>query len=144
MHTNNVIPRSLKSSISAVDLIDPKQVKCVFATDGLIKDRAKRSLILQERNRYKDLELQLLPSDDVMRFGQRFLVSIKWAMAKFDLQYFLKLDDDYFVCLKRLLSELPSRPTGNLVWGHFHCEVGITWTDELIYKYYGYMYIYVF
>ncbi|KAJ7389237.1 hypothetical protein OS493_032705 [Desmophyllum pertusum] len=106
------------------------QVKCVFATDGLIKDRAKRSLILQERNRYKDLELQPLPSDDTVRFGQRFLISIKWAMAKFDFQYFLKLDDDYFVCLKRLLSELPSRPTSNLVWGHFHCQAGNTWADE--------------
>ncbi|KAJ7389224.1 hypothetical protein OS493_032692 [Desmophyllum pertusum] len=106
------------------------EVKCVFATDGLIKDRAKRSLILQERNRYKDLELQPLPSDDVVRFGQRFLISIKWAMAKFDFQYFLNLDDDYFVCLKRLLSELPSRPTSNLVWGHFHCQAGNTFADE--------------
>lgn len=105
-----------------------KQVKCVFITDGILEDHAQLNLILQERNRYKDLELQPLPQG--VQFGQRFLNSIKWATAKFDFQYLLKLDDDYFICLKRLLSELPLRPKRNLVWGHFHCEMGITWADE--------------
>ena len=65
-----------------------------------------------------------------MEFGLRFLNQIEWAKANFDFQYLLKLDDDYFVCLKRIIAELPSRPTSNLVWGHFHCEAGITWVDE--------------
>ena len=65
-----------------------------------------------------------------MEFGLRFLNQIKWAKANFDFQYLLKLDDDYFVCLKRIIAELPSRPTSNLVWGRFHCEAGITWVDE--------------
>lgn len=105
-----------------------KKVKCVFFTDGIIKNQTLLTLLLQEKNRYKDLELQPLPSG--VQFGQRFLNSIKWATAKFDFKYFLKLDDDYFVCLKRLLFELPSRPKRNLVWGSFHCEFGISWADE--------------
>ena len=51
-------------------------------------------------------------------------------MAKFDFRYLLRIDDDYFLCLKRLLSELPTRPKKNLIWGHFHCQRRITWMDE--------------
>lgn len=105
-----------------------KQVKCVFLTDGIIEDPAQRALVLQERNRYHDLEF--LPVAGGLVFGQRFLNQIKWAKAKFDFQYLLKIDDDYFLCLKRLVSELPARPKNSLVWGHFHCEAGITWADE--------------
>jgi len=84
------------------------QIRCVFITDGLIQDRVKRNLTSQERNRYKDVELQPLLGG--REFGFRFLYHIKWAMAKFDFQYLLRIDDDYFLCLKRLLFELPTRP----------------------------------
>ena len=63
-------------------------------------------------------------------FGLRFLNHIKWAKAKFDFRFLLRTDDDYFLCLKRLLSELPVRPETSLVWGNFHCQGGITWVDE--------------
>ena len=109
-------------------LIYLKQVKCVFVTDGIIEDPVQRALVLQERNRFKDLEF--LPVAGGLVFGQRFLNQIKWAKAKFDFQYLLKIDDDYFLCLKRLLSELPMRPTNKLVWANFHCDSGITWADE--------------
>ncbi|XP_022791584.1 uncharacterized protein LOC111330874 [Stylophora pistillata] len=105
-----------------------KKVKCVFFTDGIIKNQTLLTLLLQEKNSYKDLELQPLPAG--VQFGQRFLNSIKWATAKFDFNYLLKLDDDYLICLNRLLFELPLRPKRNLVWGHFHCEVEMTWADE--------------
>ena len=91
-------------------------------------DHAQRNLIIQERNRYKDLQLQ--PLIGGREFGLRFLNQIKWAQAKFDFQYLLRIDDDYFLCLKRLVSELPTRPKENLVWGHFHCKLAITWIDE--------------
>jgi len=104
------------------------QVKCVFITDGFIMDHVQRDLATKERNKYNDLELQPLLGG--REFGLRFLNHVKWAMAKFDFQYLLRIDDDYFLCLKRLLAELPTRPKENLVWGHFHCEVGITWIDE--------------
>ena len=103
------------------------QVRCLFLTDGFIADNAQRDLIIQERSKYKDIELQPLQG---WEFGLRFLSQIRWAFAKFDFQYFLRIDDDYFLCLKRLLAELPWRPKQNLVWGSFHCEAGITWIDE--------------
>ncbi|XP_074627611.1 beta-1,3-galactosyltransferase 6-like [Acropora palmata] len=104
-----------------------REVRCLFLTDGFITDNAQRDLIIQERSKYKDIELQPLLG---WEFGLRFLSQIRWAFAKFDFQYFLRIDDDYFLCLKRLLAELPWRPKRNLVWGSFHCEAGITWIDE--------------
>lgn len=65
-----------------------------------------------------------------MEFGLRFLNQIKWVKANFHFKYLLKVDDDYFVCLKRLHYELRLRPASNLVWGHFHCEEVITSVDE--------------
>ena len=98
-------------------------------TDGLITDQIQRNLILNEKNKYKDIKLQPLKGGRG-RFGFRFLKQIKWAAAKFNFQYLLRIDDDYFLCLKRLLSELLLRPKQNLVWGFFHCKIGITWVDE--------------
>ena len=92
-------------------------------------NRTQRNLILNEKGKYKDIKLQVLKGGRG-QFGFRFLNQIKWAAAKFNFQYLLRIDDDYFLCLKRLLSELPLRPKQNLVWGFFHCEAGITWMDE--------------
>ena len=97
-------------------------------TDEFITNRTQRNLILNEKGKYKDVKLQRLKGG--REFGFRFLNQIKWAAAKFNFQYLLRIDDDYFLCLKRRLSELPLRPKQNLVWGFFHCEAGITWLDE--------------
>ena len=64
-----------------------------------------------------------------IEFGLRFLYHAKWTSAKYDFQYLLRVDDDYFVCLNKLLNEVPLRPK-NLVWGNFHCEANVTWIDE--------------
>ena len=64
-------------------------------------------------------------------FGIRFLYQIMWAKAKFDFAYMLHMDDDYFLCLDKLKSELYHRPTKSLVWGSYHCaSQGIIYVDE--------------
>ena len=108
-------------------------------TDGLITDGIQRNLILKEKDKYKDIKLQPLKGGRG-QFGFRFLNQIKWAAAKFNFQYLLRIDDDYFLCSKRLLFELPLRPKQNLVWGFFHCKIGITWLDEafdILQRYYS-------
>lgn len=76
--------------------------------------------------------MELQPLQGGREFGFRFLNQIKWAMATFHFRYLLRIDDDYFLCLKKLLAELPKRPNKNLVWGFFHCQSRgkITWIDE--------------
>ena len=65
-----------------------------------------------------------------IEFGLRFLYQIKWASAKYNFQYVLRTDDDYFVCLRRVRHELLFRPRKNLCWGYFHCEANTSWIDE--------------
>ena len=77
--------------------------------------------------------MELQPLQGGREFGFRFLNQIKWAMATFHFRYLLRIDDDYFLCLKKLLAELPMRPNKNLVWGFFHCPRRggkMTWIDE--------------
>ena len=45
-------------------------------------------------------------------------------------QYFLRVDDDYFVCMDRLLYELPFRPDNGLYWGYTHCRDNVIRVDE--------------
>ena len=92
------------------------QVKCVFFTDGLQLDGEQRKKLSIEHSRFGDIEFS--PTEDAsMIFGERFLYYMMWAKAKFNFQYFLRLDDDYFVCMDKLANELPSRPRKNLSWG---------------------------
>ena len=64
-------------------------------------------------------------------FGIRFLYQIMWAKAKFEFTYMLHMDDDYFLCLDKLKSELYHRPRKSLVWGSYHCaSQDIIYVDE--------------
>lgn len=105
-----------------------KKVACHFFTDGLVVNKKVQQILLQEKYLYRDLEFQ--PLIGGVEFGLRFLYHAKWASANYDFQYFLRVDDDYFVCIKKLLNELPLRPKQNLIWGNFHCEANTSWIDE--------------
>lgn len=73
----------------------------------------------------------LQPLSGGREFGLRFLHQIRWATAQFNFKYFLRADDDYFICLSKLIHELEYRPKKNLLWAFFHCEgEGLVWPDE--------------
>ena len=101
-----------------------KQVKCVFITDGLIQDQVQRNLTIQERNRYKDIELQ--PLRGGREFGFRYLNDIKWAMAKFVFRYLLRMEDDYFLCLAQNESTMLCHP-------HADQQIGL-WLNKIFRK----------
>ena len=84
-----------------------------------MKEMLKRRL-LKEHHSYGDIKFS--PTEDAMIFGERFLYHFMWAKAKFNFQYILRIDDDYFVCVDRLLNELPFSPKTNLSWGRHHCQ----------------------
>ena len=95
------------------------QVECKFFTDGLQISKEQKLLLTQEKHRYKDLEFQ--PVVGGRTFGLRYLYHIMWATTKYNFSYFLRADDDYFICMERLLHELHHRPTKMLSWGWYHC-----------------------
>lgn len=106
-----------------------EKVACSFFTDVRIPDKEIQQRLLTEKETYRDIKFQ--PLSGGSEFGLRFLYQAMWASATYDFQYFLRVDDDYFVCLKKLLNELQFRPKQNLCWGHFHCPDNlVTWMDE--------------
>ena len=106
------------------------QVKCVFFTDGLQLHNQQAKDLLEEEATFQDIKFS--PTEDTsMLFGERFLFHIMWAKAKFNFTYLLRIDDDYFVCIERLMNELPSRPRTRLSWGWYHCQFhDIVYMDE--------------
>ena len=99
-------------------------------TDKPSKDSKYLNQINREFEQYKDLEFQVLGGG--VEFGKRFLYQMLWAVRNFDFDYFLRLDDDYFICADKLINELPMPPIPLFHWGWVHCLNGITRPEESV------------
>lgn len=51
-------------------------------------------------------DLVLMDIDAGMNFAVKLLWAMRWMNNHFTFEFFLRLDDDYFLCLRRLLNEL--------------------------------------
>lgn len=92
---------------------------------------------LEEEERHEmDVVLQPLAtgygSNSENAYGQRALHQISWIRQRFGdgLSYFLRIDDDSFLCLHRLLYELKTTPTEQFFWGRFWCRDARNRADE--------------
>ncbi|CAM9172675.1 unnamed protein product [Scytosiphon promiscuus] len=71
-----------------------------------------------------------------MNFALKLLWSMRWMSERFTFDFFLRLDDDYFLCLERLLNELNATLAAaehplRIYAGHRYCEyVGQIRIDE--------------
>ncbi len=102
-----------------------KGIPCLFFTDSQDMHGSKLPLHIhvplhQEQLLHGDLILAESPGG--INFARRYLWMLNWANARYKFEYFLRVDDDYFVCMDRLLLELPHRPRTKLYWGHVHCS----------------------
>ena len=100
-------------------------IPCLFFTDSQDMNGTKlpdKTLVplQQEQLLHKDLILTQSPGG--INFARRYLWILNWAYVRYEFKYFLRIDDDYFVCMDRLLLELPHRPLTKLYWGHVHCS----------------------
>ena len=100
-------------------------IPCLFFTDG--RDMRGNKLpehiympLEKEQRLHKDLILAQSPGG--INFALRYLWMLNWAIERYSFDYFLRVDDDYFVCMDRLLFELPRRPRTKLYWGYIHCS----------------------
>jgi len=105
----------------------PTEVLCRFFTDEIRSDTANRELYIQEQINNHDLEY--MPYKGGYNFALRLLWMFKWFTQNYEFDFFLRVDDDYFICMDRLLKELPHRPTP-IYWGWIHCEPGIVRVDD--------------
>lgn len=89
-----------------------------------------------EEQREQDLVLQPLAtgygSNSENAYGQRALFQISWARQRLEdrMSYYLRIDDDSFLCLHRLLYELKTAPAEQFFWGRFWCRDARNRADE--------------
>ncbi|XP_065659770.1 uncharacterized protein LOC101236165 isoform X1 [Hydra vulgaris] len=105
-------------------------IKCMFLTDWKNLDTKLGKDLLFEANKYGDLYFQNLTGG--YDFGMRFLYHMVWSMQNINFDYFLRLDDDYFVCMERFLDEVPMPPKKLYHWGWVHCSLNIVRPEESI------------
>ena len=105
-----------------------KNIMCKFFTDRLDStgnpaDNKTVRMLERESSKNND-DLILVNSMSGHNFALRFLVVLDYAMRVTHFEYFLRIDDDHFPCLDRIVAELPSRPNTGLYWGWQHCAKG--------------------
>ena len=105
-------------------------VKCVFLTDIFNEETELGKALIKEENMYNDLHFQELQGG--FDFGKRLLYHMMWALINYNFKYFLRMDDDYFLCVKRLLQEVPMPPQHLYHWGWVHCQANIVRPEESI------------
>ena len=102
-----------------------RRVICKFFTDSLDafgKPIGKDELdILKKESEVHNQDLAIVDSPSGWNFALRFLVVIENAAKEAKFDFFLRIDDDHFPCMDRLIRELPYRPKNGLVWGWQHC-----------------------
>lgn len=91
--------------------------------------------LLDEARTQKDMLLQPLPTgygdNEHNVYGSRALYQMQWALHHFpNVSYFLRVDDDSFLCLDKLVYELKSAPRRQFFWGKFWCREGRNRADE--------------
>lgn len=85
-----------------------KDVLCRFFTDQLASmEPDVKTAIVQESLKHGDIEF--MPIAGGMNFGLRMLWLLEWAARNYEFDFFLRIDDDYFLCLRKLLAEIPHR-----------------------------------
>ncbi|XP_001633076.2 beta-1,3-galactosyltransferase 6 [Nematostella vectensis] len=109
------IRRTWKSDCNSPDVL------CRFFTDSLSAlDESLRNALIKENGLYGDVEFMSVPRG--FNFARRFLWILEWSTRNYEFDFVLRIDDDYFLCLGRLLAELPQRAkTPRLYWGYIHC-----------------------
>ena len=101
---------------------------CRFLLDGLdqygnsINEVVKSNITNESYVNMQDT--LLLDTFAGFNFGYRMYYSFIWVMENSDFSFFLRIDDDQYLCLDRLLYELPFRNEQNLYWGYQHCNKG--------------------
>lgn len=108
----------------------PPSTRTAYASDA----RLWRQLAYEGSAR-KDIVQQPLPGgygdNEHNAYGLRALFQSQWVTKMYpDFRYFLRIDDDSFLCLHRLLYELKSTPDKQFFWGRFWCRQGRNRADE--------------
>ena len=102
--------------------------ECIFMTDVQSPNSIYHDAIQKEQQIYGDLRFQDLKGG--IQFGVRYLNHVLFSFLNYDFDYMLRMDDDYFFCMDRFLSELPVPMEPMFHWGWTHCNMNIVRPEE--------------
>lgn len=111
-----------------------ERVQLRFFTEAPIESdpnfRSTSAALRAESDAHGDLVF--MDIDTGMNFALKLLWAMRWMSQRFTFDFFLRLDDDYFLCLRRLLDELDATlttaaaedaPALAFMAGHRYCEI---------------------
>jgi len=87
----------------------------------------------EESEKYGDLRFQNLNGG--LEFYLRYLAQAVYGFFNYKFDYFMRMDDDYFLCMEKLLGEVPIPMQREFHWGFVHCTNGKLRPDESITMY---------
>ena len=99
-------------------------------TDAVNSSTATGQIVENESRLFKDLFFQNLQGG--AEFGKRFLYHLVFALTNYNFNYFIRMDDDYMLCIDRLINEIPMPPRKFYHWGYVHCQQDIVRPEESI------------
>ena len=92
----------------------PRFVVGTSSLDSHGKDRVQREALV-----HKDILTLESIADSYQQLTLKILEALKWLDSNVDFQYVLKVDDDSYVRVSKILSELEHKPKDRLYWGFF-------------------------
>lgn len=110
-----------------------ERVEVRFFTEQSVSGSSEQAALEAESAAHGDLVL--MDIDPGMNFALKLVWAMRWMSRKFTFDFFLRLDDDYFLCLGRLLDELDAtlsiaESPSTIYAGHMHCKHSATRIDE--------------
>ena len=118
----NAIRRTWASTVS-----NYSAVYKFFTDERELKPDIKRQLI---RERILQSDLEFTPTRGGYWMSHRFLYALFWAFKRYKFKFFMRLDDDYFLCLNHLMDDLQYRGEKFLYWGWLRCRPRMVAMDE--------------
>jgi len=85
--------------------------------DWNLPSNANRMIKAESKANNDDIVL-LENSYSGSNFGTKYIKALMYADREYIFDYFLRVDDDYYLCLHRILNELRLRYEYNLFWGY--------------------------
>ena len=103
-----------------------EKVICRFFSDSV--NNQSKQIYVEEKEKHTDIVH--MPIKGEYSFAMRLLWMLIFFTKNYLFDFFLRIDDDYFLCLDRLLKELPYRPKNGLYWGYIHCHPHMVRVDQ--------------
>ncbi|CAN0163758.1 unnamed protein product [Ectocarpus fasciculatus] len=114
-----------------------KRVELRFFTEAPVEDEpdAESITIALEEEMTAHQDLVVMDIDSGMNFAVKLVWAMRWMSHQWAFDFFLRLDDDYFLCLRRLLDELEATfgttlEPPKIYAGHITCVMGKSRIDE--------------